>query len=224
MILIFDMDDTLYPEFDFVKQGFKHVANFVEETFGLSSESVYESLLDIHHEHGRGQVFDIFLKRQGIFSLRTVKKCLAIYRYSVPNITLPDSTVEVLNRFASRKLYLVTDGNKIVQVKKANALGLQSFFTKCFFTHMYGKRHAKPSIYCFEKIAALEKTNFQELIYVGDDPNKDFVALNERGGLTIRVLTGRYKNLEVGKEYDGKFVINSLSELPSLVEKLEALS
>ena len=31
------------------------------------------------------------------------------------------------------------------------------------------------------------------MVYVGDDPNKDFVNLNPLGMKTVRVLTGRFK-------------------------------
>ena len=51
------------------------------------------------------------------------------------------------------------------------------------------------------------------MVYVADDPNKDFVNLNPLGVKTVRVLTGRFKSQKAKKSYDAKFQIDNLSEL-----------
>tara|TARA_Y100000992_G_C21106881_1_gene415373 strand:+ start:368 stop:571 length:204 start_codon:yes stop_codon:yes gene_type:complete len=43
------------------------------------------------------------------------------------------------------------------------------------------------------------------MVYIGDNPNKDFVNLNKKGSLTIRILRGTYKNKKVSKLYDAKY-------------------
>jgi putative hydrolase of the HAD superfamily len=37
----------------------------------------------------------------------------------------------------------------------------------------------------------------QDLIYIGDNPKKDFVNLKKDGFRTVRVMTGEHKDIEV---------------------------
>ena len=76
---------------------------------------------------------------------------------------------------------------------KADSLGLDKYFKKIVLTHRYGVKHAKPSSYCFSIIKDIENCEWIDLVYIGDDPNKDFVNLNPLGVKTIRVNTGRFK-------------------------------
>ena len=91
---------------------------------------------------------------------------------------------------------------------------------KCYLTSNYGLNNAKPSPYCFLKICNLENVRPNEVVYVGDDPNKDFVGIKPLGFKTIRVLKGRYSNLRKTKKYQSNIVINSLRELnPKLLRE-----
>ena len=111
------------------------------------------------------------------------------------------------------RLYLVTDGNKYVQSNKVDALGIECYFTKSYITHRYGIRHAKPSTYCFEQIARSELCGMDKLIYVGDNPAKDFVGLNRLGATTVRVLTGEHASVHSHPDYDSKITIQTLGDL-----------
>lgn len=222
MILIFDLDDTLYPERLFVAEGMKSVSNYLGKALGISEKVVYEELMAILDKQGRGKVFDTYLGHKGVLTKELVKKCVAIYRQTSPKIDLPRETVDVLGLFSNRPLYLVTDGNHIVQAQKVKALGLENTFEKIFFTHRYGVKNSKPSLHCFEKIARSEGCYLSELIYVGDDPSKDFIELNKAGATTIRVLTGNHKDVISTGPFTAKFTISKLSELPRLVNGIES--
>jgi putative hydrolase of the HAD superfamily len=117
-------------------------------------------------------------------------------------------------------MYLVTDGDKVAQKKKVNKLSLNKYFKKIFITHDYGTHNMKPSLYCFRKIKMLENVAWNELVYIADNPRKDFVNLNLVGAKTIRVLTGPHKNLKVPKNYDAQYKINSLKNFKLNFDKL----
>jgi len=51
------------------------------------------------------------------------------------------------------------------------------------------------------------------MVYVADDPNKDFYRLNPLGVKTIRVQTGRFKGQKAKDGYEAVSHINNLSEL-----------
>jgi putative hydrolase of the HAD superfamily len=118
-------------------------------------------------------------------------------------------------------LYLVTDGHKIVQQRKIEALGIAPLFRRVFITHRYGVKNAKPSTYCFERILELESCTWPEMTYIGDNPAKDFVSLNRQGANTVRVLTGLHSCAKAAPGYDAQHSIADLGCFLELLPKLE---
>jgi len=100
------------------------------------------------------------------------------------------------------------------------ALGIEPLFQRVFITHQYGVRRAKPSTYCFERIRDLERCEWSDMAYIGDNPAKDFVNLNRLGVQTIRVLTGPYKNVHALPGYDACFKIKSLAAMQSIISRV----
>ena len=45
MIVIFDLDDTLYEESTYVKSSFKAVAFYISEKYSLSENTIFEDLI-----------------------------------------------------------------------------------------------------------------------------------------------------------------------------------
>src|ERR1051325_5244608 len=121
MVLVFDLDDTLYEELTFVKSGFKAVAKFLNKEYGLPQMPVYKKLL-ARLAGGRGAIFDDVLKEYHLFSKRRVRKCLSVYRFHKAAIKLFPDAAACLARFNKHPLYVVTDGNKVVQENKIKAL------------------------------------------------------------------------------------------------------
>ena len=219
MILIFDLDDTLYPEISYVHSGFRAVANAMNRLHGWDEAESFGHMAKALKEHGRGYIFDCLLASHGIFSRKSVHECVALYRHHQPEIKLAQESVDFLNSWPIRP-YLVTDGHKVVQANKIQALGLWHRFKRVLITHRHGLRHAKPSPYCFNVIRRLERCAWTDLVYVGDNPAKDFVSLNALGCKTIRVLTGEYKSVVAKPGYDGQFIIKSLGSLEMLLHEL----
>lgn len=220
MILIFDLDDTLYRELDFVESGFQAVAKYLELQDGIPAARTYESLLFFHNRDGRGRIFDDLLHAEGIFTQKLKRKLIAEYRKCSANLQLLSGVPEMLKSLNKQyPLYLVTDGNKFVQARKIEALKLDKYFKKIFITHRYGMSSAKPSLNCFQKIKKSEGVGWGEIIYVGDDPTKDFVSLNAVGARTIRVLQGRFAHHKADSKFDAKWSLQSISDLQVLLQE-----
>lgn len=222
MILVFDLDDTLFDEMDYVRSGFCQVAVYLSPKINISKQDIYSDLLDILKENGRGYVFDIYLKSLNLFSKKEVKKILRVYRSHKPNIQLEKSIENLLLRLSDlAPLYLVTDGNSIVQNNKIESLGLKRFFKKTFATSSYGINSAKPSLNCFSRIKSMENlTAWSDLVYIGDNPKKDFVNLKKVGAVTIRIHRGPYAELVVPGRFDAEHHLRSLKDLPQLLIKV----
>jgi len=213
MIVVFDLDDTLYNESNYVRSGFRAVANFASDVWGLDKVLVLDQLNQALAIHGRGQVFDVMLSQFELLSRRNIKRCLGVYRRHMPSIRLHSAGTRCLHRFQSWPIYLVTDGNKLVQSNKVKALDLQSRFRRVMITHRFGVHNAKPSPYCFEIIARSENVNPNQVVYVGDNPEKDFVGIKPLGFRTVRVLTGMHKDVRKPAQFDAEVTINTLDEL-----------
>lgn len=215
MILIFDLDDTLYDELTFVRSGFRAVSEWGRTRFGDDPRRTFAQLVRTLEEEGRGLVFDRWIAGRG-----SVREAVRVYRHHSPGIEIWPTARRALNRLANHPLYLVTDGHKIVQSKKVEALGIASRFRHAFLTHRYGLSSAKPSVRCFDLIRRRERCEWTDLVYVGDNPVKDFVNLNPLGVCTVRVLTGQYRDVAARRGYEARHRITSLDELPELLARL----
>jgi len=212
LILVFDLDDTLYDETTFVKSGFKAVARYLNADFGLS-ENVINSQLIKEFEKGRGEIFDNVLKEHNLYSKSKVKSCISVYRGHKPAISLSKEGKACIERFKKYSKYIVTDGNKVVQYNKIKALGIETKFKKCFITYRYGRAHSKPSPYCFNLICKKEKVGPSQVVYIGDNVSKDFVGIKPLGFRTIQVMTGQYTHYKKEDKFLADFKIKSLDEL-----------
>lgn len=213
MIVVFDLDDTLYEEITFVKSGFYSVSDFISIHYSIDSNTFFRSLTDNLEKFGRGAIFDKTLKEFNIFSKKLVSKCVSVYRLHKPNITLNTDAKQCLKLLQDYNKYIVTDGNKIVQENKVNALQLDDYFKKIYITRRYGIKYAKPSPYCFSLIKKIENNSYKNMVYIGDNENKDFVEIKPLGIRTIRIRQGMFKNTNLTEEYKADLEILSLKEI-----------
>lgn len=222
MIIVFDLDDTLYDEMTFVQSGFRAVGLYLHKTYGINLQEAEISLNKILLENGRGNVFDLVLKQFGFYSKRNVSNCLSVYRGHIPKISLSNDVLETLENLSDFKKYIVTDGNKLVQRSKIKALGLDRYVEKSYVTHQYGLASSKPSIHCFELIKSDNNCEWSDLCYIGDNPTKDFVNLKPLGVKTIRILTKNKLYRNVSPDYEAEIIIDTISELNSIFKKTRA--
>lgn len=218
-ILIFDLDDTLYSERTYVDSGFKAVATHLQAQRGWPAADSLAFMKKVLQSEGRGLVFNRLLALHGEMRLSAVVDCVKVYRHHVPEISLFESARNLLPRLAP-PLYLVTDGHKLVQQRKVQVLGIEPLFTKVFITHRYGVCHAKPSIHCFELIRTRERCDWADMVYIGDNPAKDFVNLTPLGVRTVRVLTGEHRFVEAKPGHDALYFIPDLGQLPDCLSEL----
>jgi putative hydrolase of the HAD superfamily len=220
MIIIFDLDDTLYDERTYVESGLLAVAKFGEEKYGWDSSTSFHFMIDTLDNEGRGEIFNRWLEIHGKLTKKAVHECVRIYRHHTPFIELGREAQSLLLTLSKYPLYLVTDGHKVVQKKKIDALDISDYFQAVFITHRYGIRNAKPSTYCFDLIRKREACDWSDMVYIGDNPEKDFVNLNLKGANTVRVLTGLHSCVKAKHGYDAIHTIPDLHSFPELLESL----
>ncbi|GAA4021495.1 HAD family hydrolase [Hymenobacter glaciei] len=212
-VLVFDLDDTLYPELSYVHSGFRAVAGFLSPLLGVPAEILAAGMIAEEAKLGRGQVFDNVLRQHGRWSKTLVAACLRAYRQHRPEINLFPDAERALSRFAGQPLYIVTDGHKEVQARKVAALNLAGRVRHAYLTNRYGRHRAKPNPHVFDLICKREHVTPAEIIYVGDNVKKDFVGIKPLGFDTVRILRGNYAHYVADAAHEAARIIESLDEL-----------
>lgn len=216
MVPIFDLDDTLYPERTYVESGFAAVGRHLQQRFGWNAARCRDRLIELLDAQGRGALFDRLLAEHGETRRGEIDACIRAYRHHRPRLALHAEALPLLRRLP-RKPYLVTDGHKLVQQRKIEGLALAPRLARAYITHRYGIAAAKPSTRCFELIRAREGCDWSQMVYVGDNPKKDFVNLKPLGVRTVRVRQGEYAAARPDAAHEAEFVIDSLAELPGVL-------
>ena len=186
MVIVFDLDDTLYDEIDFVKSGFLEVSEY------LGDRRYFEFMWSEFVTNGSGKIFDKLIDK---FSIKEdITKLIEIYRFHTPRITLPSSSKKVLKYALNYKSAIITDGHYITQKNKYQALGLDKYIDLPIFTDFYHTK--KPELKPFKMV--MEKFADNEYIYISDNPKKDFIAPKKLGWKTLRYKNpnGIYRDIE----------------------------
>jgi putative hydrolase of the HAD superfamily len=187
---VFDLDDTLFLERDYVVSGFDSVAQHVAVETKLEQATVLNEFLSIHDGGHRGHVFDAWLAgRPALKDQLDVASLVEAYRNHEPRISLLPGVAGMLKtlRQAGLKLGLVTDGFLEGQRAKVAALALADLIDRIVFTDEWGPNFWKPNSRAFELLEAEWGCDPGELVYVADNPTKDFIGPKSRGWLTIRL-------------------------------------
>ena len=216
MIIVFDLDDTLYEEATFAISGFRAVVREFKEPDIWDNESSEKFLLNLVRL--RDKAFNLWLNEMEIFSEINLRTCINIFRHHIPSIDPYPEIIDFLLKNPFKNYYIVTDGDTGVQRAKYNALGIQEIIRNFYPTSYYGLEYAKPSVKIFNHIRKIENIKWDELLYIGDDPRKDFLNLKKVGALTIRIKQGRFKHIELDEEFEAKYCVNSAKELVALMK------
>jgi putative hydrolase of the HAD superfamily len=222
IILALDLDDTLYSEINYVHSGFAAVAIWLENKFGWPSAESVSFMKNTLENEGRGLIFNKLLREKNCYTQKLADQCIKTYRHHSPNISLDDSAFSILEN-CNFPLYLITDGHKVAQSRKVDSLNIKKYFKKIYITHRYGIAHSKPSLHCFQLIKKRENTSWSNIVYVGDNPEKDFVNLNKVDACTIRILKGAHKNVIARPGYDAQYTINNLTEIIQVIKNYNSL-
>jgi len=221
--IIFDLDDTLYPEIQFVYSGFNTVANWVETQFGLDSELVYREFIGIFKNGDKSKVFNVWLKKNNL-DLHLVKTFIKIYRAHQPAISLHSGMEDLLQTLCNDYLLgIVSDGYLDVQRKKIKSLEIEKYFMAITLSDKFGRKYWKPSIKPFEDVLDSLAVSSSKSVYVADNPKKDFYGPRQLGMKTIRLRMkdGVYKDLlPESEKYAPGHTVNSISQLKDLLETI----
>ena len=188
------MDDTLYDEIDYCRSGFAATADYVVKTVEkakhIPSETVFNALWAEFMSGNTKTTFNSALDELAInYDIAFIKTLVGVYREHKPMITLPEDSRSVLDTLChDYRLGMVTDGFLPAQELKVDALGIEKYFDPIIFTERLGREFWKPSPVGFEKILEKHKELAENCIYIADNAEKDFIAPNQLGMVTVQLI------------------------------------
>ncbi|MBU8881194.1 HAD family hydrolase [Bacillus sp. FJAT-29790] len=213
---IFDLDDTLYCEHDYVKSGFLAVANEITKSYKEIDENIiHKMLIEEWKKNGRGKIFNEVCGRLKIDL--DIFKLVSTYRSHRPQISLYEDARQLLEALRGKnvKLGMITDGDSKMQWNKIKSLGLERLFDCIVVTGDLGTSHWKPSDTPYRKVTQCLNLSHGQCVYIGDNPNKDFITARKLGMGTIRIVrsVGDHMKTKLSNEYEADREINSLKQL-----------
>ena len=127
--IVFDLDDTLYPERQYALSGFAAVADWAESSLGIPSEQGYSELEAYFEEGIRGDTFNRWLQAHGKEPDKWIPEMVRCYRDHTPKLEPYPETHSVLQKLScDYRLGLITQGHKPGQQRKLEALELTGYF------------------------------------------------------------------------------------------------
>jgi len=187
-VVVFDVDDTLYPERSFAFSGFAAVADWLRSRVACSIDPAAR-MRELFEAGERGHVFDRLLAEMGCDEAEVlVPAMIERYRSHTPAIKLYDDADAALGRWAgSFRLGLISDGPLDMQQGKIEALGLPGRVGRIILSDQWGRSFWKPHPRPYLEIEAAWGLRGQRCLYIADNSEKDFIAPRQLGWRTVRV-------------------------------------
>jgi putative hydrolase of the HAD superfamily len=216
--LIFDLDDTLYPERRFALSGYAAVAAHAARHLGVGREEGFRFLARELRHGRRGEAFQRFCALHRL-PAGAVVEFRAIYRAHQPALKLPASTRAVLALVRRTwRVGVLTNGLPDVQRRKIAALGLLPLVDCVIFAHEVGEGKPDPAVFraaCNGLSVAPEAT-----VMTGDDPWCDIDGGRRAGLRVIRIRRGIHAATPSGETGPADATAASLTEVPWLAAAL----
>lgn len=218
-LFVFDLDDTLYLEKDYVKSGFTAVNSHL-----VSSHDIYGFYDKAWNRFINGEkkyifnnvLYDINYEENTLL----VEELVKIYREHKPDIKLLDDAKWALNFYSKRHaISLLSDGYLKSQKNKVESLKIEKYFKKVYYTDYWGREFWKPNSFVFRELQKDFSKTYDEFVYISDNPLKDFIATNKLGwkSICIKRESGIYNEVDIPSNGKPNIIINSLYELENIL-------
>lgn len=217
--VVFDLDDTLYMEYEYVKYALNNVSQFISSEYNI--ENALSKLMKLY-EIDRKQVFDRIISQENLQDAQALSKMLNVYKNTeIDHLTTNKGVTELLNSLCKKsiKLGIITDGDAVIQDMKIRALGIKNYFDKIIVTDTLGGiEYRKPNTKAFLLMASILGVEVDEMAYIGDNPEKDFVISESLPVLTIQYDNGGiYSQSNYSNGVLPKFKVNDFGMVEDII-------
>ncbi len=223
--IIFDLDDTLYDELNYIKSGFWAVSSDLAlHNCRFTAKQFYDAMYFHFAAGNRHKTFDAVCKEFELpLTERLIASLVEIYRSHNPRIFLPQESRRMLELLKDKyTLAMLTDGFLPAQQLKVAALDVEKYFQMIVYTEQLGREHWKPSTKGFEMIMQKFSLPAEQCVYVADNCDKDFIAPNKLAMKSVRIIrpNGLHISPPANKEAAASETIINIEDLPDILKTM----
>lgn len=173
----FDMDGTLYDEFEFIHPVYDSIAALFQEQSNSSKADISTFMLSRWLEKGSSYpyIYEETLEKlniSGDLRKSLIEEALKLFRNFKPDIKLSARMCFLLEELKKNyALFVVSDGSTTLQWNKVESLNLEKYFEKkhIFISGDHGKDMGKPGIGSKKYLENFFKNIMDdEIVYIGD--------------------------------------------------------
>ena len=141
--VIFDLDDTLISEDEYIRSGFAAVSRFLEDMYGWDARLTARQMYDLYLESPKN-VFNRLLESHDIrYKNNEILELVEVYREHIPNVHFYPDVKPAMYALKDRgiRLGLLSDGYAVTQRQKLTVLGVngKKMFDKIIITDELGR-------------------------------------------------------------------------------------
>ncbi|MCR4368954.1 MAG: HAD-IA family hydrolase [archaeon] len=219
--VLFDLDNTLIDFMRMKKISCEAaISAMIDAGLEMEKDEAYKKLFDLYGVHGieHQQIFQKFLEEvTGEVDYKILSRGIAAYRKMQAGYLEPYPRVRstlILLREKGLKLGIVSDAPKLKAWMRLAEMGLTDFFDFVVAFDDTGER--KPSALPFK--AALEHLgcNPSEILFVGDNPERDIAGAKEVG---MKTCLAKYGQLFPDNGIKADYELKDIAGLAKIVSK-----
>jgi putative hydrolase of the HAD superfamily len=176
---VFDLDDTLFQELDFLKSGYSNISSQLAE---FINSDISQEMMEKYQK--KENVFEWILSQyQKQIPHLNIDWLLKEYREHMPAIELSDKTAAFLEKLKTSNIPmgLITDGRSITQRNKLKALGIEDYFSDIIVSEEFGSEKPDERNYMYFQ----NKYPGMNFYFFGDNTSKDFIVPKKLGWKTV---------------------------------------
>lgn len=241
--VIFDLDDTLISEYQFIVSGYRYMSHELSARLKRSPEEIEERLWELSRETYTHVFNRLFESYDEPYTDEELRSMILSYRAHPADISFYPDVKDTLTALKDMGILtgIISDGDPDRQRNKIrhavdvldSELGLHNsadydpvrrasyWFDEIILNDEFGgAAFRKPDPKGFSEMASRLHTDPSAMIYVGDNPSKDFHISSILPYRTARII--RENGIYTEREYlDGikeTFRISTLTEIPRIID------
>jgi putative hydrolase of the HAD superfamily len=216
--LVFDLDDTLYPERRFALSGFAAVAEYMSGRYGIERCHVFQTLTQSLRRGTRESAFQAVTSAFNVPAI-AASDMTQVYREHVPALRLPAVSRQVLEDARhSWRVGVLTNGLPAIQRRKVRALGVDDLVDVVVYAQETGG--GKPAETAFRAVCEALGIPATRAVMAGDDPWCDIDGGRRAGLRVIRVLRGLHRQVQTGETGPADATVERIEHVPDAASRL----
>ena len=225
-LVIFDLDDTIYPEYMYNLSCYKEAARIFYKDYEVD---IYENIKKNFLDRKFKDLFNLAIKNSGldVGEEYIFNNLVKSYRDHRPNLSTYFFFEEAIKKLKNKYyLAIITDGNKSIQRGKIESLDIGKYFDFIVCSDELGVGICKPMALPYDVVVDYFNVNYSDCIYIGDNVKKDFIYPKKVGMHSIHFENILENDILIYKDEKGveaDYKCNTYNEVLDVINKIFTL-